>query len=96
MVLGHVNVKAAFTRDLLQQPLGSRSTPQVLQSANDFEHSCQSNTAGIHAQTSMGTDSVVDIRFERAINADRIGRREDFRIAIGANLSNVNNNSSDI
>lgn len=94
MTLCHVNIEAAFTRNLLQLPLGSRGTPEVLQSANDFEHSCQSDTADIHAQTCMRTDSVVNIGFERAIDVDGVRRGEDFWIAIGANLTDVSSGSS--
>ena len=86
MVFSHVDVKAAFPRDFLELSGRTGGTSKIIEAPNDLQHRRQSHTARIPSETGVRSITVMDIRLQRTIDADAVGRRENLRIASGANL----------
>ena len=83
----HVHPKPSWSWRLLQYSLWARCSPEILQPPNNLQHGCEGDSACVSTQAGMWTNAIMDIGFERSIDAHGVRVREDLRIAVGGDLS---------
>lgn len=88
MVFSHVDVKATLPRDFLELSTRAGGAAKIVKAPDNFQHGRQSHPARIPSQACMRSIAVMDIRLQRPVDADTVRRREDLRIASGADLAN--------
>lgn len=81
VILAHVDVEAARSRDLLELTLGPRGATEVLKLANGAQHGRQGDHAGFFAEAGVRADAVVDVGFDRAVDPDFIWIWEDLFVS---------------
>jgi len=80
-------VGAAFSGNLFELPLGSRRSPEVVQSTDDLEHRHQSHPTGVFAQACMRSKTIVDVGVQVSGDVDFIWIRKDCGVTVCLHLN---------
>ena len=80
-ILSHINEEPSRPGDLLQLTLWTWCSSQIVETANDFQHSSYGSHRSIFSEASMCPDPIVDVGVQGAVETDFIGGREDHWIA---------------
>ena len=83
MVSPHVHLGPFGPRNLLQLPLRAGRPPQIVEPADDPQHSRQSNSRGLSAETGvMRSESAMHIAVDGPVGLDRLWIREEGGFAV--------------
>lgn len=81
MIRSHVDVKPAGSGDLLELTLGTRGTPEVVQSSHHLHHRGDRHLTGPLPQAGVRSFAVVDIFVHAVRDVDLVGiRPENHRV----------------
>lgn len=86
MVFLHVDVESTSTRDLLQLTLSARSATEIVQTADNTEHSGESNLASFLAEAGVRAETVLDVGVHWAVETDFLRVGEDGWVVVSLDL----------
>lgn len=67
MILSHVNVKPAGTRDLLELALRTGGPAEIVETADDLHHGRDGDLADLAPEAGVRADAVVDVGFQGSV-----------------------------
>lgn len=81
--LTHVEVESSRPGYLLQLPLRTGRSPQVVQATHHPQHRRQRRPARLPAQAGMRTQAIVKVILHRPVHPHRVGIREELGFPVG-------------